>query len=644
MIRAIHRWQATLVAVVLLSGFSAIGWRLVDLQVTKHEWLAGEADKERMRTYVVEGRRGRILGAGGEILAISLAKKIVAADPMLLSSLDLPAPVAPAIIRKTAEVLGMDERAIWAKLGRDTHYVVLAHKVDEAVYSRLTNEIYRLDFGLDPKKLPRRQANKLAEARRNAIYAYYKDEFERIYPNGPLASHVLGYLVNARTNVLGYITDDYIGANGIERQFERSLRGYDGMLVTEKDARGQPLPQYEKQNILPHDGCDVQLTLNQLVQGALEEELDKAMAQRRPDSVVGIVMRPGTGEVLAMAVRPGFDPNAPNKIFAGCRTPQERAAVMNALRNRCLADIAEPGSTFKIVTIAGALNEHAVVLEDSFNCATPFVYCSVPLHDAHHYGVLSVLQIITKSSNIGAARVGIRLGTERLYRYMRAFGFGQKTGIELPGEVSGIVHKPNVWSAISIAHIPMGHEVAVTPLQMCAAMSAIANGGRLMKPTIVSALINKEGQVVERFQPTLVKQVITPDAAAQMMEALTTVTQKGGTGTDAAVPGFDVAGKTGTAQKIDGGKYEQKYYSSFVGFLPARKPELCILISMDNPNDPDGAYFGGKVAAPVFRAVAEKAAKFLSIPPDHPVNEIASQPASANSNTSRLASSPHATQ
>jgi len=630
MIRAIHRWQAAFVAVVLLLGFSAIGWRLVDLQVTQRQWLADEADKERLRTYVVEGRRGRILGAGGEILAISLAKKIVVADPLLLSSLDLPAPVAPAIIRKTAEVLGMDERVIWGKLNRDTHYAVLARKVDETVYTRLTNEIQRLDFGLDLKKLSRRQANKLAEARRYAIYANYKDEFQRVYPNGPLAAHVLGY-----------VGDDHVGVAGIERWFERNLRGYDGMLVAEKDGRGQPLPQYERENILPHDGCDVQLTLNQLLQGALEEELDKAMARRRPDSVVGIVMRPDTGEVLAMAVRPGFDPNAPNQIFAGCRTPQERAAAMSALRNRCIPDVAEPGSTFKIVTISGALNERVVALEDSFNCASPFVYCTVPLHDAHHHGVLSVLQIITKSSNIGAARVGIRLGAERLHRYIRDFGFGQKTGIELPGEVAGIVHKPNRWSAISIAHIPMGHEVAVTPLQMCAAMSAIANGGRLMKPTLVSALINKEGQVVARFQPQIVRQVITPETAAQMTAALLTVTQKGGTGTEAAVPGFDVAGKTGTAQKIEGGKYVQKYYSTFCGYLPARQPKLCILISVDNPNDPDGAYYGGRVAAPVFRAVAERAVKYLSIPPDHPVNEVANQPADVAA--SRLASSHHAT-
>jgi cell division protein FtsI/penicillin-binding protein 2 len=630
MIRAIHRWQAAFVAVLLLSGFSAIGWRLVDLQVAKQKWLADEAAKERLRTYVVEGRRGRILGSGGEILAISLAKKIVVADPLLLSSLDLPAPVAPAIIRKTAEVIGMDERAIWGKLNRDTHYAVLARRVDETVYARLTNEIQRLDFGLDPKKLPRRQAAKLAEARRYAIYANHKDEFQRVYPNGPLAAHVLGH-----------VADDHVGVNGIERLFERNLRGYDGMLVAEKDGRGQPLPQYERENVLPHDGCDVQLTINQLIQGALEEELDKAMIQRRPDSVVGIVMRPDTGEVLAMAVRPGFDPNAPNKIFTGCRTSQERAAAMGALRNRCITDIAEPGSTFKIVTVSGALNERVVTLEDSFNCASPFVYCTVPLHDAHRYGVLSVLGIITKSSNVGAARVGIRLGADRLHRYIRDFGFGQKTGIELPGEVSGIVHKPNRWSAISIAHIPMGHEVAVTPLQMCAAMSAIANGGRLMKPMLASALINKEGQVVGRFHPKVVKQVIMPDTAAQMTDALLTVTQTGGTGTDAAVPGFDVAGKTGTAQKIEGGKYVQKYYSSFCGYLPARKPKLCILISMDNPNDPDGAYHGGKVAAPVFRAVAERAVKYLSIPPDHPVNEVASQTAGVSA--SRLASTHHAT-
>jgi cell division protein FtsI/penicillin-binding protein 2 len=627
MIQARHRWQASLVAVLLLAGFGGIGWRLVDLQVLKHDWLKAQAHKERGRAYVVEGRRGCIRDAGGNMLASSIAKKLVVADARLLSSLDLPAPVAPAIVRKTAEILKMDERAVWAKLNRDTHYVVIAHKVDGAVFQRLTNEICRMDFGLTETALPRKQKTKLAEARRNAIYADPRDEFDREYPNGPLAAHVLGY-VNA----------EHRGVDGIELQFDSKLHGYDGEVVTDIDAQRRPLPQYERINILPHDGLDVHLTINQSIQGVLEAELDKAMSNRRPDSVVGIVMRPRTGEIVAMAVRPGFDPAQPSKALAGYRNSAE---ALSALRNRCITDVAEPGSTFKIVTVAGALNERAVTLHDLFGCNSPFVFYGVPLHDHHNYGTLNVERIITKSSNIGAAKIGMRLGAKRLYDYMKAFGFGEKTGVELPGEVRGIVRKPTGWSKISIAHIPMGHEVAVTPLQMCSAMCAIANEGRLMKPMIVSALVSREGKLTERFHPKLVRQVIAPETAAQMVETLTTVTRPGGTGVEAAIAPYDIAGKTGTAQKLQDGRYVQKYYSSFVGFFPAKRPELCILISMDNPNDPDGAYYGGKVAAPVFREVAMKAAKLLSIPPDHPEREIAGQTAAG---PGRLLAGNHATQ
>jgi cell division protein FtsI/penicillin-binding protein 2 len=425
-------------------------------------------------------------------------------------------------------------------------------------------------------------------------------------------------------HVLGYVDGSHRGLTGIERQFDSLLRAYDGARVTERDALGEALWIYKKEEILPHDGFDVQLTVDQVIQGALEEELQNAMDERQPDGAMGIVMRPRTGEILAMAACPTFDPNAPGKKFPG----DTELAALDRLRNRCIADVAEPGSTFKIVTVAGALDKGVVTLSDAFDCHMPWFFCGVPLRDSHHYGTLTVKEIITKSSNIGAGKIGAtRLGQQRLYDYIKAFGFGSRTCVQLPGEVNGIVHPPKAWSAISIAHIPMGHEVAVTPLQMVTAMSAIANGGLRMQPMIVNGVRDRAGQLVGRFDPKPVCQVIRKETADLMVEALMTVTEKGGTGTRGAVPGFEVAGKTGTAQKLEGGHYVQKYYSSFVGFFPARQPEICILISLDNPHDPKGKYYGGAIAAPVFAAVAGRVAKYLSVRPDRPVEERAVQTA-----------------
>ncbi len=604
-----------MVGIVLLVGFLPVGARLYLWQVEQRdEMLAKVGDHTKKQ--VLEGYRGNILDAHGAILATSLPKKTLVADAMLLSSLDLPATVAPAIVAKTAEVIGVNERQIWDRFNRNSQYVIIAHKVDEAVFNRLTNEISRLDFGVDLRQLSSKQRAKLKQARLSAIYADDKDEFVRVYPNGQLGAHVLGY-----------VDGSHRGLTGIERQFDSLLRAYDGARVTERDALGEALWIYKKEEILPHDGFDVQLTVDQVIQGALEEELQNVMDERQPDAAMGIVMRPRTGEILAMAACPTFDPNAPGKKFPG----DTELAALDRLRNRCIADVAEPGSTFKIVTVAGALDKGVVTLSDAFDCHMPWFFCGVPLRDSHHYGTLTVKEIITKSSNIGAGKIGAtRLGQQRLYDYMRAFGFGSRSGVQLPGEVNGIVHPPKAWSAISIAHIPMGHEVAVTPLQMITAMSAIANGGLRMQPMIVSGVRDRSGQLVGRFNPKPACQVIRKETADLMVEALTTVTEKGGTGTRGAVPGFDVAGKTGTAQKLEGGHYVQKYYSSFVGFFPARQPEICILISLDNPHDPKGEYYGGAIAAPVFAAVAGRVAKYLSVRPDRPVEEMAVQTAKAN--------------
>lgn len=710
MIHDRYRWQGWIVGIILLVGFLPIGRRLVLWQAVQNDELAASAVRQHSpKKQVLSGYRGNILDANGDILVTSVPKKTVVADAALLSSLDLPAHVAPMIVRKTAEVLGVSERKIWDHLGRSSQYVILEHKVAEATFNQLTNAIAQLDFGVDPRQLPSKQRAALRQARKAAIYADEKDEYERSYSD------------KRCPHVLGYVDNSHKGVAGIELQFDSLLRAYDGTRVVERNAFGEALWIYTKDEVLPHDGMDVQLTIVRSVQRVLEEELQRAFVERRPDNAVGIVMRPRTGEILAMAVCPSFDLATPGKILPG----ETDMVAMERLRNRCISDLAEPGSTFKIVTVAGALDRRVVTLNDVFDCHMPWFFCGVPLRDSHPYGNLTVKEIITKSSNIGAGKIAAtRLGQQELYDYIRAFGFGKRTGIQLPGEMDGIAHSPKSWSAISIAHIPMGHEIAVTPLQMITAMSTLANGGVRMQPTIVNCVRDRSGQVVVRFSPKPMGQAVRKPTADLMVEALQTVTEKGGTGTKGAVRGFDVAGKTGTAQKLEGsgsyefqpaefkgpfttrallealaangiqatkaaleieslnkllkeeglyrkfkgitlngkaeplarrsatlkptdriklnrlameaaypatcpkhqdGHYVQKYYSSFVGFFPARQPELCILISLDNPNDLGGEYYGGAVAAPVFQAVATRVAKTLGVRPDRPEEEIATE-------------------
>jgi cell division protein FtsI/penicillin-binding protein 2 len=338
-----------------------------------------------------------------------------------------------------------------------------------------------------------------------------------------------------------------------------------------------------------------------------------------PKSITGIVMRPRTGEILAMVSLPNYDPNQPNTVSTNAR-------------NRVITDVVEPGSTFKIVVVSGALDKKAVTLNDQFFCENGhFAYAGHVLHDHESLKNETVKSIITKSSNIGAAKIAIeRLGAQNLYDYAWDFGFGQRTGILLPGEARGILYPVKNWSKVSIAQIPMGHGVAVTRLQMLYAMAAIANHGWLMRPMIVSRLQERDGSVVQRYAPERVRQVIGEKAYQDMLEALKTVPTKDGTAPDAALKNYVVAGKTGTAQKAEHGVYVSgKYVSSFIGFFPADNPELCISVVMDESKE---GYYGGKVCGPVFREIAERCASYLNIPPDQNLTTNAPPLVAGNNN------------
>jgi cell division protein FtsI/penicillin-binding protein 2 len=400
--------------------------------------------------------------------------------------------------------------------------------------------------------------------------------------------------------------NELVGKDGIEFTFNKYLAGSRGWRVTEIDrSKKRELVPMREQDVAPRNGLNVALTIDSMIQHITESALADAMEKYSPISASAIVVRPQTGEILAMATLPNYDPNR-----AGSASDDER-------RNRIISDQAEPGSTFKIVVTSAALNESIVRPTDTFDCERgQFLYAGRRLHDHGSYGQLSVEQIITKSSNIGAAKIGIKLGQQGLYDYIRDFGFGTRTGIPLQGEIAGTLHPVSKWSKVSIAQIPMGHGVAVTRLQMVMAMAALANKGVLMRPMLVDRLEDENLRVFTKFPPVRVRQVVSEQTALKMVAALKTVVGPEGTAVKAALEHYRVAGKTGTAQKVENGMYVRKYLSSFVGFFPADAPEVCISVVLDEPRAGGSGYYGGQSAAPIFKEIAEKTASYLNIRPE----------------------------
>ena len=556
------------------TGFSA---RLVHLQVAMHdEYTARAADNHDLKQ-TIYARRGSILDATGQPLAQNEPVKTVVADASLIKD-------RAAVARLLSGPLAMPEKEIVEKLNRErwseelqkntpSRYIVLKREVSEAAASEI--------------------ATKLASSRERGIL--FEQDSVRVYPNGEMLCHVLGS-----------INHDNNGIDVIERSMNHDPRGHDGFRYTERDRTGKEIVAHRGQERPPRDGSTVRLTIDAALQNIVESEMDAAVKQYRPKMAVCILMRPQTGEVVALVNRPHFNLNQTTGV-----NPEHR-------KNRAIADQVEPGSTFKIVTTAAALAQKLVRPDTYIFCENGyFPFGGRALHDHHGYGSLSVHEILVKSSNIGVAKLAIQMGEHRLYDTIRRWGFGEPTGINLPGEIGGTVHLPHNWTKISITRIPMGHEVASTPLQIVNAMCAIANGGRLMMPQIVRDVIDTEGATIATFPPVEVRRVVPEETAAQVRDALMEVVSKKGTAPLAVVPGFKVAGKTGTAEKITpGGSYKDgKYVASFVGFMPAENPEFVGLVLMDEAQAKRGEHYGGFVAAPVFARIGERAARYLCLTP-----------------------------
>ena len=599
--------RARIFLILIAVGFAVIAARLVDLQVVQHAELSRAVKEKTQRATIVNPRRGDILDVNKNILATSVPVKTISANPALIGSLQ------PVVAHALAPLLQMDEAELMAKLTpklrrnakgewetNGLHYVRLAKNVPEATWQKIYATMTNLSFGVVESNLPPEQKKFLRDLRKSALMA--DADQMRIYPLGPLGGQVVGFSHADESVINNRAVSQIIGQDGIEFAMQKELSGAAGWRETAQDKRQKELATWRNEDVPVHDGRDVVLTIDSYVQHIAEVAAQEAMEKNSPKSVTVVVMRPKTGEILAMVSLPDYDPN-------------NLQTVSTNNRNRVINDVVEPGSTFKIVVVSGALNEHVVTLNDIFNCGHgQFEFAGKTLHDHEPFDNLSTLGIITKSSNIGAAKIGIQLGQQKLYDYALNFGFGARTWLPLPGEASGILNPVKDWTKISIAQIPMGHGVAVTRLQMLFAMAAIANGGWLMHPMIIKQLQEHDGTVVQTYHPERVRQVITEDTSRKMVEALKTVVIKGGTAVEAAMKNYQVAGKTGTAQKTEGLGYSKtKFISSFIGFFPAEDPELCISVVMDEPLE---GHYGGKVCGPVFKQIAEQCASYLNIPPD----------------------------
>jgi cell division protein FtsI/penicillin-binding protein 2 len=592
---------------MLCAGFAALGYRLVDLQVLRHAELSTKAQQNTQREFLLEPRRGDITDIKGNLLASSVFVKTVCADPSLIGNHQ------SEIAHALSPLLQIDEprlrqlltmRVYQNKNGETVtnRFEPLKQKVSLETWDKIQAAMTNLSFGAEERLATKAERTFYQQLLEKAIFA--RDDQLRSYPNQSLAAHVLGYATTEEKSVDDVEVAQIVGREGVEHTLDSKLAGVRGWRLTETDGKKRELVTLREQDVEPCDGLNVVLTIDSVIQHIVEAALADAMEKHCPVSISGVVVRPRTGMILAMANLPNFDPN------------NLSATTPDARRNRVITDIAEPGSTFKIVVVSGALNDGIVQLNDLFDCEHGhFYYGSRWLHDHESYGTLSVQDIIMKSSNIGAAKVGIKMGEGRLYKYICDFGFGEATGLPLPGEVSAKRFVPAVtkWSKVSIAQIPMGQGISVTRLQMLMAMCAIANKGCLMRPMLVDRLEDSQHNVVAKYYPQRVRQVISENTAKLMVQALKTVVSPEGTAPKAFLEQYSVAGKTGTAQKVEDGAYVRKYFSSFIGFLPADNPELCISVTMD---DPKRGYYGGQTAAPVFKQIAERAANYLNIRPD----------------------------
>lgn len=549
-------------------AFLLISARAYYLQMVLGPDLQERAEQQHQQVVKLTPQRGAIYDRNGDELALSLTAASLYADPAQIAR---PEDVA----KKLSGIIGLSKKKIQKKLKSGRGFVWL-------------------DRRLAPEKVEKIRRLKIAGL-------HFVDEHKRYYPLAQIAGQVIGF-----TGM------DPKGLEGIELQYDSLLQGEAGMLISQRDARGRGLAtagQIVRGGI---PGQDLHLTLDRTLQYIAEKELAEAVGQTRSVGGTVVILEPASGKVLAMASQPDYNPNAVGKYRPG------------EWRNRTICDSFEPGSTFKPFLMASVLEEGVVSRKKKINCEKGrFRVGGKTIRDHKPFGVLTLDEMLRYSSNIGFAKLGKKLEREKFHNYLREFGFGQQTGVDLPGEVIGTLHPPSRWFEIDLAAISFGQGVTVTPLQLATATAAIANGGLMMQPYLVERIVDGSGREQGVQEPYARNRVISEKTASQVRNMMVGVVEPGGTGSRAAVPGYRVGGKTGTAQKVDsvtGGYSVDKRVASFVGFVPAERPAMVILVTLDEPK---GKTYGGVVAAPVFSKIAGQALRYLNIPPSEAIQVAA---------------------
>jgi cell division protein FtsI/penicillin-binding protein 2 len=569
-----HRIRAIWILVFLACGFTAISFNLIEIQLVDHDKYWRLAVANHTHPEVIAPKRGSIFDSDGNLLAQTREVDDVRLDGQLMHE-GHPETNLP----KIAGALQMREEALAA-----------------AFNPRNRDQLLAQNLNLDDPAITKLRALKLDSL-------IFEQHDLRVYPNNELAAHVLGF-----------VGDDGRGLTGMEKEMDKFLRGSPGERLVERDAKKHEIAAYQIRETPADDGDNVTLAIKNSIQHVVEDQLDQIEQTYQPNAAYIIVMDPQTGEIWAMGSRPNYDPN------------DRRSFKPETVRNRCITDAVEPGSIFKIITLAGALNEGLVNLNTQIFCENgDFYYGGKDLRDDEPHGWLPVEEVMAQSSNIGFAKIALGyLHEEKLYQYATAFGIGQRTGIlDDQGESVGLLRPISEWSGLSITRIPMGQEVLATPIQLVTAMSVIANGGRLVEPHLAKEVTDETGRVVKVYQPRVVRQVISANAANDVARALEQVTIDGTAKNvriqDASGAGWSYAGKTGTAQKIVNGEYSHDHHvASFIGFMPAEDPAFVALVMVDDPKTAPRQDYGAEVSAPVFAAVARQVAQILNIPTDLP--------------------------
>ncbi|MBM4138854.1 MAG: penicillin-binding protein 2 [Nitrospira sp.] len=561
---SLQHYRRYVMLLVFLGGFGIVLFRLVTLQVLQAAELTVKADRQHQKTMLLEGARGAIVDRNGKVLAMNLEVPSVFGVP---TDVDSPAQTA----RLLSPVLDVRVSELEQRLRQNRHFVWLARK-------------------LDPE-----QGRWFDRTRVEGIGVVM--EGRRFYPKGPLLSHLLGFAGM-----------DGQGLEGIERRYDSDLQGEKQIIVAQRDAKGRTVfLKGQQAEQVPASGHRLVLTIDEVIQYIVEKELDNAVARVQAKSGTMIVMEPNSGALLALASSPRFDPNVLSNLSP------------DRWRNRALTDAYEPGSTMKAILAAAAIEERVMEPETLvFGEQGSMAIASTVIHDHEKHDWLTFAQVIQKSSNIGAAKAGMALGDQRLHQYLQTFGFGAQTEIDLPGEATGLLKNFKTWGRRTVASISMGQEIGVTSMQMVTAIAAIANGGKLMKPYIVSEIRDAQNQLKRQILPQVRRRVISQETARAVTTILEGVVTEG-TGGRAAINGFRVAGKTGTAQKIDPrtrAYSDSKFVSSFVGYVPADNPQLAMIVVID---EPQGEAWGGAVAAPVFNRVGQQALSYLGVSSSEPV-------------------------